>query len=140
MPPQSSAGGPQQGGMQPQPGQQMMIQQGGQGQPGPHMMGPGGQRMQMRPGMGPMQPQQRFRMQSVRGPMPNSPAGEPLRPHFPPQQPMVMRMPITTGGHPMQMAGQIQVRFFSKIKLSLVISTNFELSRQKLDTKLLENG
>ena len=31
-------------------------------------------------------------------------------------------------------------KFFSKVKLSLVISTTFEFSRQKLDTKLLENG
>merc|ERR550532_798668 len=54
------------------------------------------------------QQQQRFRMQQVRGPIPTNTSGEPLRPHFPPQQPMVMRMPITSGGHPMQMAGQVQ--------------------------------
>ena len=31
-------------------------------------------------------------------------------------------------------------KFFSKVKLSLVILTTFEFSRQKLDTNLLENG
>ena len=31
-------------------------------------------------------------------------------------------------------------KFFSKVKMSLVVSTTFELSRQKLDAKLLENG
>ena len=31
-------------------------------------------------------------------------------------------------------------RFFSKVKFSLFISTTFEFSRQKLETKLLENG
>ena len=30
--------------------------------------------------------------------------------------------------------------FFSKVKLSFVISYEFEFSRQKLDTKFLENG
>ena len=30
-------------------------------------------------------------------------------------------------------------KFFSKVKLSLAISTTFEFSRQKLDTKLPEN-
>ena len=30
--------------------------------------------------------------------------------------------------------------FFSKVKISLVISTAFEFSRQKLDNKLLENS
>ena len=49
-----------------------------------------------------------FRLQQFRGPMPTSAAsGEPLRPHFPPQQPMqVMRMPISTAAphqmNPMQ--------------------------------------
>ena len=31
-------------------------------------------------------------------------------------------------------------KFFSKVKLSLVILTTFEFSRQKLDTKILKNG
>ena len=31
-------------------------------------------------------------------------------------------------------------KFFSKVTISLVISTIFEFSRQKLDTNLLENG
>ena len=31
-------------------------------------------------------------------------------------------------------------KFFSKVKLPLVISTTFEFSRQNLDTKLLKNG
>ena len=37
--------------------------------------------------------------------------------------------------HSRPLAGKV----FSKVKLSLVISTKFEFSRQKLDTKLLEN-
>ena len=31
-------------------------------------------------------------------------------------------------------------KIFSKVKLSLVISTSFEFSRQKLDIKILQNG
>ena len=49
--------------------------------------------------------QQRFRMQQFRGPMPTNAGGEPLRPHFPPQQPMqVMRMPVTSQ-HQMMVPG-----------------------------------
>ena len=40
----------------------------------------------------------------------------------------------------MEREKQSKGTFFSKVKLSLVISTTFEFSRQKLDTKLLENG
>jgi len=35
---------------------------------------------------------------------------------------------------------QITGKFFSKVKLSLVISTTFEFSRKKLNTKILKNG
>ena len=76
-----------------------MIQGGPGGPPGaPQQGGPQQQQMQIQ--------QQRFRLQQFRGPMTTSGAnGEPLRPHFPPQQPMqVMRMPIPgPGGHPIQM-------------------------------------
>ena len=55
--------------------------------------------------------QQRFRMQQFRGPMPTNAGGEPLRPHFPPQQPMqVMRMPVTSGTHQMMVQGQGQIQ------------------------------
>ena len=96
---------PQQPG-QPQQQQQQFVMQQHQQIRGPH---PGMRPMmqgQVR-GMGmPQQQQQqqmqmqqqRFRMQQFRGQMPTSASGEPLRPHFPPQQPMqVMRMPVTSG-------------------------------------------
>ena len=55
--------------------------------------------------------QQRFRMQQFRGPMPTSASGEPLRPHFPPQQPMqVMRMPVTSGHQMMVPGSQGQIQ------------------------------
>ena len=47
-------------------------------------------------------------------------------------------------GHDHDFEGEIHVQLkgkvFSKVKLSSKISTSFEFSRQKLDTKLLENG
>ena len=114
---------------QSQPNQFNVQQQAGagqvmQGQPGqPTMMRPGmrmihpqqqmrGQMIQGQPGIQiqQQQQQQRFRMQQVRGPIPTNSSGEPLRPHFPPQQPMVMRMPITSG-HPMQIAQQVKFVF-----------------------------
>ena len=109
--PQYNVGQPQQiRGPVPNPRMLAMMQQNQRGpmmQGGPQPQGPGGPQ-QGPPGQ-PMQviQQQRFRLQQFRGPMPGSGAnGEPLRPHFPPQQPMqVMRMPIPggPGGHPMQM-------------------------------------
>ena len=96
--------------MQGQPGQPAMMR------PGMRMIHPQqqmrGQMIQGQPGIQiqQQQQQQRFRMQQVRGPIPTNSSGEPLRPHFPPQQPMVMRMPITSG-HPMQIAQQVEFCF-----------------------------
>lgn len=111
----------------PQPRMRAMMPQ--VSQPGrPPMMHPqqqGGPPMQQMQGM----PPQRFRQ--FRGPMPTSSTGEPLRPHFPPQQPMqVMRMsmnqmqqpggavpmqqqmvqgqPMMVGQHPMQSMQQMR--------------------------------
>ena len=40
----------------------------------------------------------------------------------------------------LQLADSTKGEFFSKVKLSVVLSTTFEFSRQKLGTKFLENG